>query len=361
MTASICLNMIVKNETKVIARCLESVKPLIHYWVIVDTGSCDGTQDMIRTIMHDIPGELHERPWKNFGDNRTEALELARGKADYLLVIDADDMLIIPPKFVMPKLTKEVYSLPITYGTINHWRMQLFRSDLDFYYAGVLHEALVSRKPRSHGYLQQPIYRCIPDGSRSSDADKFHKDAAILEAALLSNPLCTRTAFYLAQSWRDAGEPKKAMAAYTHRVNMGGWEEEIYIALHEIGRLSAQLGDDDATVTAHFLKAYERRPTRAEPLCSLAAILRLRGRPVAAYPFARAANDIQRPNDVLFVDDSVYAWRALDEYAVAASWVGRYKEAVIANQQLLKRKMLPESERERIQKNWVFCREKINS
>ncbi|MDP1573907.1 MAG: glycosyltransferase [Coxiellaceae bacterium] len=361
MTSTICLNMIVKNETKVIARCLESVKSLIHYWVIVDTGSTDGTQAMIQSIMQSIPGELHERPWRNFGDNRTEALELARGKADYLLVIDADDMLLIPPQFIMPKLTKEVYSLPITYGDINHWRMQLFRSDLDFYYAGVLHEALVSREPRSHGYLQQPIYQCIPDGSRSSDADKYRKDAAILEAALLANPSCTRTAFYLAQSWRDAGEPEKAITAYTHRANMGGWEEEIYIALHEIGRLSARLGHDDAIVTAHFLKAYERRPTRAEPLYSLAVILRLRGRPAAAYPFACTANDIQRPNDVLFVDDSVYAWRALDEYAVAASWVGRYKEATMANQQLLKRKMLPEPERERIQKNLIFCREKMGS
>src|ERR1700733_11066955 len=108
---TICLNMIVKNEAKVIARCLESVKPILSSWVIVDTGSTDGTQAIIRSVMKDIPGELHERPWKDVGHNRTEAIELARGKGDYLFVIDADDVLAIGPRFVMPKLTKDAYQL----------------------------------------------------------------------------------------------------------------------------------------------------------------------------------------------------------------------------------------------------------
>src|SRR5215475_3170087 len=87
----ICLNMIVKNERHVIQRALASVKPFIDYWVIVDTGSFDETKELIRDSLKDIPGELHERPWKNFGHNRSEALSLARGKADYILFLDADD------------------------------------------------------------------------------------------------------------------------------------------------------------------------------------------------------------------------------------------------------------------------------
>ena len=90
---TICLNMIVKNESRAIEKCLSSVKNHIDYWVIVDTGSTDGTQEIIRKQLETIPGELHERPWKNFGENRQEALKLAKGRGDYLFFIDADDFL----------------------------------------------------------------------------------------------------------------------------------------------------------------------------------------------------------------------------------------------------------------------------
>jgi len=61
---AICLNMIVRNEAHIIRETLDSVVPYISSWVIVDTGSNDGTQDLIRDHMgrRGIPGELHERP-----------------------------------------------------------------------------------------------------------------------------------------------------------------------------------------------------------------------------------------------------------------------------------------------------------
>ena len=86
----ISLVMIVKDEAKFIERCLASVKPLISRWLIVDTGSTDGTQALIKKTMKKIPGELLEREWVDFGTNRTEALELARGTAEWTLELDAD-------------------------------------------------------------------------------------------------------------------------------------------------------------------------------------------------------------------------------------------------------------------------------
>ena len=95
MTETICLNMIVKDERHVIGRCLESVKGLIDHGVIVDTGSTDGTPEFITETLAGIPGELHHRPWRDFGTNRSEALELARGTADFMLIIDADEQLVV--------------------------------------------------------------------------------------------------------------------------------------------------------------------------------------------------------------------------------------------------------------------------
>jgi glycosyltransferase involved in cell wall biosynthesis len=354
--STICLSMIVKNEVHIIARCLRSVLPLIDYWVIVDTGSTDGTQDKIRSILQGTTGELHERPWKDFATNRTEAIELARNKATFLLVIDADDALLIPRKFILPKLTQDSYSLKVEDADLIYWRKQLFRATLDFHYAGILHEVLTSTKERSTGKIDGLIYQYLRGGSRSADPNKYHKDAKLLEEALQTEPENSRYAFYLAQSWRDANEHEKALAAYQHRATMGGWEEEVYYSLYEIGELSVSLGLDDQCIIDRYLKAHAFRPTRAEPLYSLAVALHARGRQIEAYPFARKANEIPYPNDSLFVNDAVYTWCALDQYAVAASWAGHKKEAFIANTQLLTKKALPKTERSRIHKNLALCR-----
>jgi glycosyltransferase involved in cell wall biosynthesis len=351
--------MIVKNEAHVIARCIDSVKSLITSWCIVDTGSTDGTQELIRKELADLPGDLHERPWKDFGHNRTEAIELARGKADYDLVIDADDILVIPDHFVMPKLTADSYEIRVEDSGISYYRVHFFRGDLDFHYVGVLHEVITSGPGRSLARLDGLTYRRAYDGARSADPQKFRKDAAVFEKALKGEPDNARYVFYLAQSWRDAGEYAKAATAYERRATMGGWPEEVWYSLYERARLADRLGEDDDAIIAHHVRAYETRPQRAEAPCDLARSLRLRNRPAAAYPFARAASDIPRPNDILFVDDAVYAWRALDELGVAAYYSGRYREGIAATKRLLSGRALPESERSRIKQNLEFCRREL--
>src|SRR6478735_9349942 len=107
MPVTVCLNMIVKNEAPVIRRCLLSVRPIIDCWVIVDTGSTDGTQDLVRDTMAGLSGELYERPWVDFAHNRTEALQLARGRVDYTLIIDADDTLEVPAGVAWPELSAD--------------------------------------------------------------------------------------------------------------------------------------------------------------------------------------------------------------------------------------------------------------
>lgn len=168
--------------------------------------------------------------------------------------------------------------------------------------------------------LDRLTYRRAYDGARSADPDKFRKDPAALKKALQVDPDNARYAFYLAQSWRDAGELAKAAAAYERRAAMGGWPEEVWYSLYERARLADRLGEDDDVVMAHYVRAFEARPQRAEALCDLARVLRLRDRPASAYPL-RARLDLPRPADILFVEDAVYTWRALDELAIAAYYV----------------------------------------
>ena len=140
---TICLNMIVRNEVHIVAEVLDAVAPYISSWVIVDTGSDDGTQDLIRSHMArlGIPGELHERPWRNFGHNRTEALTLAQGHADYIWVMDADDTIVSTPDFT--RLDADIYLMRYFGDNDIFWVALLFRDGVRVRWQGVTHEYAV--------------------------------------------------------------------------------------------------------------------------------------------------------------------------------------------------------------------------
>ena len=154
---TICLNMIVKNEKDVIRRCLDSVKSKIDYWVIVDTGSTDGTQEIIKEHLKDIPGELHERPWKNFGHNRSEAVNLAQGKANYILFIDADDTIVFEPGFELEP-THDMFTMWRGSDSFSYIKPQLARSGLPWRWVGVTHEYLDCPIPTSSKTLEKVRY-----------------------------------------------------------------------------------------------------------------------------------------------------------------------------------------------------------
>lgn len=359
---SICLNMIVKNEARVIERCLRSVRPFITTWVIVDTGSTDGTQDLIGRLLADVPGELHERPWINFGHNRSEALALARDKSDYILLIDADEQLEYPPDFALPLLTKDAYRTKHFSGlsSTSFYRPQFLRGRLPFRYAGVLHEYVECDLPYETVDLEGLGCRGFFDGARNKDPRaKYESDARLLENALRSEPGNARYVFYLAQSYRDAGMRKKAIEAYERRVKMGGWAEEVFYSLYQIALLLEVEGESIAEVTQAYLRAYEARPSRAEPLVELARRYRQAGQHAVAYLFAERATQIRRPADILFLDESSYDWRALDELSIASYYVGKFAQAEALGRRLLSEAKFPEKERPRITENLNFSLRKL--
>ena len=110
---TICLNMIVKNESKIITRLFDTVLPIIDSYCICDTGSTDNTRQIIKDYFDskDIPGQIVRHPFKNFGHNRDYALKAAKSMADYLLFLDADMKLVITPEFDKALLTSDVYSV----------------------------------------------------------------------------------------------------------------------------------------------------------------------------------------------------------------------------------------------------------
>jgi tetratricopeptide (TPR) repeat protein len=196
--------------------------------------------------------------------------------------------------------------------------------------------------------------------------EKFLRDAKLLEDELARKPDDARSQFYLGQSYRDAGHLESALAAYKKRAAMDkGWDEERFLAQLEAGRVSVKLEKPEAVVLGELLAAYNLRPTRAEPLFELARYYRLRkGYPMAAL-FAKAGVQTPRPNDRLFVIDSVYTWRLLDELAVATYWIGDFATSKSACETVLARVeaglKVPRAELERIQQNLAEANGKLGT
>lgn len=357
---TVCLNMIVKDETHVIKRCLESVKPIIDYWVIVDTGSTDGTQEMIKEFMKDIPGELHERPWVNFGHNRNEALDLARDKADYILLIDADEKMVYDvPDYKLPLLDKDFYYIQTDHEGMKYKRVEIFNTKLNWKWIGVLHEVIQSSEARTNETLEGLHIFAKTEGARSRDPLKYHKDAALLEKALLDEPGNTRTVFYLAQSYRDAGENEKSLANYQKRVTMGGWDQEVFFSLLQIGHLKQRLERPDDEIIQAYKLAYLYRPTRAEPLYHIARILNHKKEFDKALEYATQGLRVRESDDILFVDKWIYDYGMLMEYSLATYWTDRFPEALIATQLMLSKPNLPDNFRKAGEGNMNWIRLKL--
>lgn len=365
---SICLVMIVRNESEVIKRCIDSVKDYIDYWVICDTGSNDGTQEIIRKTMDEygIPGELHETKWKDFGSNRTESLELSKGKCDYRLVIDADDFLVInDDNNPFENLTDDSYKIKIQLGQIAYFRNQIFKSDQDWKYIGVLHEFPEGPKDveTKEGFIENAVMIASVSGDKRDELkgqNKYHNDALVFEKELVSNKdlepgLRARYQFYLGQSYRDAGMYERSIEAYQKRIEIGGWAEEVYISMYMIAKMRNVLNHSEADVVDAFMKAWEYRPVRLEAPYNLIRYLIVKKRYFFAFTIASMCLRMHPCDDILFVESDIWNWKLTDEYSVLAYYTGNIKDAYNACKSIID---LPEfenfdpEEKERILKNF---------
>jgi glycosyltransferase involved in cell wall biosynthesis len=241
---TICLNMIVKNESHIIKNTLEKLCSKINfsYWVICDTGSTDNTREIITDFfkVKNSPGELHEDQWKDFAYNRTLALLRAFHKTDLLLVFDADDEIV--GNIEMPKVGDTIYDeYHLKFGSpigTAYTRVLLVNNKKRFEYQSVLHEFICCIEPTNIPHTSTIIqgeYYVVSgrSGNRSKDPEKYLKDAKILEAAHAealkeNDPLFKRYAFYCANSYKDYGSYDDAIKWYKITLSQENWDQEKY-------------------------------------------------------------------------------------------------------------------------------------
>lgn len=362
----LCLNMIVRDEAHIIEETLESICKYIDYYIIVDTGSVDDTVNKIDNFFNSkgIEGEIFSIKWQDhFGYARTRALQLCYDKAEYIWIIDADDVIHgevpIPPRF-----NKDCYHLKYGKG-FTYPRTQIFKADSGTAYAyrGIRHEYPIAKKANATSATIEGNYYIDSRrlGARSNDKKKYLKDALAFERELnnyegewetMDEDFAEylkeyhdgtddeRTVFYGAQSYFDAGEYEKAIEFYIKRIGMGKWFEEQFYSYYKIAECCKALKKPWEEIEKAYLDAYEFRKDRSEPLYEIAKHYREEENYKLAYKWAKQGSVIPYPHGhSLFVYSHVYDYDIHFELIDASFKLKKYKECYMACKQLLGKRL----------------------
>lgn len=324
----LCLNMIVKNESRIIKRLLESVYKWIDCYCICDTGSTDDTCEIIESFFkeHGISGTIVKEEFQDFGYNRTFALkacETMEPVPHYILLLDADMVF-----WVNPRSSKEEFKRSLTAADAHYMyqgseqffykNVRIVRNNFGISYWGVTHEYVKTPPNTIYSTLEKPNVFIQDIGDGGAKSDKFERDIRLLKKGIEEYPENDRYHFYLANSYKDSGDYDNAIETYKKRIKIGGWHEEIWYSYYAIGLCYKLKGDMGKAIHA-WMDAYQFFPDRIENLYEIIHYYRCEGKNRLAYPFCRLAKvelDVNRKLDYLFMQKDVYDYKLEYELSI---------------------------------------------
>jgi glycosyltransferase involved in cell wall biosynthesis len=355
----LAISQIVKNESHVIERMLDSIKGIIDCAVFVDTGSTDGTQDVIKKWgeKNNIPMFVYDRPFDNFENSRNYAMEMVKDKSQYAFWLDADETIEIGPNFDKNKLDKDLYMFNTYIGAMKYTRNECWNTDKAFRWYGPVHEFIIcDDKNISSGLMDGIVVRVKMDGGswKGNIPDKYKKHSAILEDYIDNKDRNARWVFYTAQSYHDSAtipdnklendeRLRRSLKYYKERVNRNdGYEEERFYSQFRIGTIMKVLEEPWYLTQQELLKAYTMDPLRAEPIKVIIDHYLSVGEWNLAYMFSTFAINALHdknpyPTKLLFVDESLYIWRFLEVHAAACFYTNKRDEGKKAYQELIRK------------------------
>lgn len=368
----LCLNMIVKNEAHIIEETFDNLLKYlpIDYWVISDTGSTDNTRELIKGYFSkkNIPGELVEHKWHDFGYNRTKALEAAYQKSDYLLIFDADDKIVGDFKLPSP-LNADMYQLQFGTG-FTYLRPLLVNNRKRWEYKGVLHEFLAAIDNVNVAVLLKGEYHIESGrlGDRSKNPNKYRDDALVLEKAYKKEELnadkgmANRYAFYCAQSYKDAGLKDEAIEWYKKCLTLQNWVQERYYSGLMIGTIYQQK-DDIENALKYFYKTVESDGERIEGIVAAMDILHKRDDHLLVNALYHRFKNYKRVpgEDKLFVFQHVYKDKIEYLNSISACYVHDKESGYICCKKILINNVLSDGELVQTLKNLFFYKEQLDN
>ena len=361
MSLKLTFIAIVKNESKIIERCLDSLKSIVDYVVISDTGSTDNTVELIEKYLqkNNIKGKVFRDQWVNFGVNRSKSVTNGQAWLDengidksksFFLTIDADMCLGVEKKFDKNSLDKEdSWTICQINPYLKYYNTRLFRSNLLFKCSGCTHEYWGCDGVKSPDQFNDLYINDVGDGGAKND--KFIRDIFLLKQGIIDEPTNIRYFFYLAQSYNDIGDNENALIWYNKRLDAGGWNEEIFICYQRMGEVYARQGKI-AEAIYHWTLGYNALPERSETLFRIINYYRLIGKNHICLMYLREALKIEYPtNLVLFIEHPVYNYKLLEELSIVAYYGKRKDLGNLACQYLLLSNNIQEETKEMANRN----------
>lgn len=343
---TVCLCMIVKNEARIIERCLSAAKFAINYVSICDTGSTDKTVSLIESWLrnNNVPGKVHTSTWKNFGYNRSIALEKAHTtfpQASYLLLLDAD-MVLVDKGFTKEQLKCDGYMLTQTEQGSSYRNMRIVNNSFLWKSVGVTHEYTTPAEKDKQVKVENLDTLWIDDRSDGgSKDDKLDRDASLLIQGLKDEPDNSRYMFYLANTYFTMNQLLDAIYWYEQRLadKKNKFEEEAWYATYRIAQCYEKMKDYPQTVY-WYMKAINRRPHRMEPYVCLAKhYIFSEDKPHdyynASWVIRQGMANARRDEDLLFIEDKVYDYEGWYCIVLASHYIGRPLEGYAACQKVL--------------------------
>lgn len=362
----LALNFICKDESPVIEKMLESAKGIVDLIVANDTGSTDGTQQIIKNFgeKYGIPTYVFERPFDDFESSRNHAMQKLRETVKELnwnpdqvhgFWFDCDETLVIDPKFKKEQFTKDLYMINTYIGNMKYTRNTFFKVSKAFRWYGPVHEFIVCDDQNITSGLAENIHVDVKMTGNSwmgDIAEKYASHSYKLEAYINKNRQDPRWIFYTAQSWHDAASIKdnkeenderlrRSLKYYRERVQRpDGYAEEIYYAQYRIGTIMRILEEPWHLTQMELLKAYQIDPLRGESIKVIIDHYLMMQDWHMAYLYSKFAKTTFHgknpyPTRLLFVDEATYVWKFAEAHAAASFYTGRMDEAKQTYQEIV--------------------------
>jgi tetratricopeptide (TPR) repeat protein len=338
--------MIVKNESRVILRLLNSVLPIIDTYCICDTGSTDNTIELITTFFqqNNIPGKIVQEPFCDFGYNRSFALNecFKMPEVDYILLLDADMVLtgslLQTPILLKDRLVADVYYLLQGNSRFYYKNCRIVRNK-GYSYWGVTHEFLKTPQGTIYGNFNKNELFIEDIGDGGAKNDKWERDIRLLKKGLEDEPNNDRYTFYLANTYYGSGDYKSAIEYYKKRIEIGGWIEEVWQSYYSIGKCYESM-NDFPNALYYYMEGYQAYPKRIENLYKIIQHYRNHGKNYLAYQYYMMAKRVMErngvSNDFLFLEKDVYEYKLDYEFSI----IGYYENPESVSLKNLSMKLL---------------------